>query len=149
MHGHAQEISGENHDPATSFAALDRVARQEATLGKLDEGALNVCLSKQDETQIKASTKEATALGLEGTPMLFINGEKVSGAVPPEELWAAIDRALRAAGEQPPPMPPPTQLPAPPPAPGMVKPAAVPGAPNAAPAGVQPEAGSAPAAKPS
>jgi protein-disulfide isomerase len=143
VHGHTQEIAGDNHDPAKSFAALDRIARQEATLGKLDEQALNVCLSKQDETGIKASTKEADALGLEGTPMLFINGEKVNGAVPQEELWAAIDRALRAAGEQPPPMP----APAP-----EVKPAAgpgSPGAPNAAPAGGQPSAGSAPAVKPS
>lgn len=146
VHGHSQEISGENHDPAASFASLDRIARQEATLGKLDEAALNVCLSKQDQAPILASTKEATALGLEGTPMLFINGEKVSGAVPPEELWAAIDRALRAEGEQPPPMP---QPPPPSPAPGSVKPTAAPGAPNAAPAGSQPAAGSAPAAKPS
>jgi protein-disulfide isomerase len=150
VHGHSQEVSGDNHDPATSLAALDRIARQEATLGKLDEGALNVCLSKQDETQIKASSKEAEALGLEGTPMLFVNGEKVNGAVPQDMLWAAIDRALRAAGEQPPPMPPPTPMSAPPPpVPGSVKPAAAPGAPNAAPAGAQPAAGSAPAVKPS
>jgi protein-disulfide isomerase len=150
VHGHTQEISGDNREPATSFAALDRIARQEATLGKLDEGALNICISKQDETQIKASSKEAEALGLEGTPMLFINGEKVSGAVPQDMLWAAIDRALKAAGEQPPPMPPsppPTGTPSS--VPGSVKPAGVPGAagaPNATPASGQP-AGSAPAGK--
>ncbi len=152
VHSHTQEVSGDNHDPARSFAALDRIARQEATLGKLNEGTLNVCLSKQDETQILASTKEAEALGLEGTPMLFINGEKVNGAVPQDELWATIDRALRAAGEQPPPMPPPpAPIPAPSPIPGSVTPTAAPGAqgaPNAAPAGMQPQAGSAPAVKP-
>ncbi len=146
VHGHAQEISGDNRDPATSFASLDRIARQEATLGKLDEAALNICLSKQDQASIQSSRKEADALGLEGTPMLFINGEKVSGAVPADELWAAIDRALRAAGEQPPPMP---QPPSPSPVPGSVKPAAAPGVPNAAPTGTQPAAGSAPATKPS
>lgn len=146
VHGHAQEITGENRDPAASFAALDRIARQEATLGKLDEAALNVCMSKQDDTPIKASTKEAEALGIEGTPMLFVNGEKVNGAVPQEMLWAVIDRALRAEGVQ----PPPTQsLPAPPPVPATVKPAAAPGASNSAPAGAQPATGSAPAAKPS
>jgi protein-disulfide isomerase len=144
VHGHTQEISGDNHDPAKSFAALDRIARQEATLGKLNEQALNVCLSKQDETQILASTKEAESLGLEGTPMLFVNGEKVSGAVPQDLLWAAIDRALRAAGEQPPPPPSP---PAPAPSTGTVKPAAAPGATNPAPSDVQPAPGSAPAGK--
>jgi protein-disulfide isomerase len=136
VHGHTQEVSGDNRDPAKSFAALDRIARQEAALGKLDEQALNVCLSKQDEAPVKASAKEGEALGLEGTPMLFVNGEKVSGAVPQDELWQAIDRALRAAGEQPPPMPAPA---APTPAPGG----------QGAPAGAQPSAGSAPAVKPS
>lgn len=145
VHGHTQEISGDNHDPSTSFAALDRIARQEATLGKLDEGALNVCISKQDEAPVEASRKEADALGLQGTPMLFVNGEKVDGAVPQDELWAAIDRALKAEGEQPPPMP---QLPVPP-APGAAKPAGTTGAsaaPSAAPAAAQPQAGTTPAA---
>jgi protein-disulfide isomerase len=149
VHGHTQEITGSDRDSTKSFATLDRIARQEATLGKLNQGTLDACLSKQDETQILASTKEAAALGLEGTPMLFINGEKVDGAVPQDELWAAIDRALRAAGEQPPPLPPP---PAPVPATGAVKPTAAPGgqgAPNAAPAGAQPQAGPVPAGKPS
>jgi hypothetical protein len=41
-------------------------------------------------------------LGLEGTPELYVNGERINGAVPENELWAVIDRALAAAGEQPP-----------------------------------------------
>jgi protein-disulfide isomerase len=108
LHGHGDEVTGENRDPAKSFAALDRIARQEATLGKLDEARLNACIAKGDETQIKASLKLAEDLDLDGTPALIVNGEKVNGgAVPQDELWMAIDRALRAAGEQPPPMPPP------------------------------------------
>lgn len=103
LHAHGQEVSGEDRDPAKSYVALDRIARQEATLGKLDEGRLNECLAKQDETQVKASMKLAEDLDLDGTPAVFVNGEKVSGgAVPTGELWAAIDRALRAAGEKPP-----------------------------------------------
>jgi protein-disulfide isomerase len=116
LHSHGDEVSGENRDPAKSFAALDRIARQEATLGKLDEARLNACIAKQDETQVKASLKLAEDLDLDGTPALIVNGEKVNGgAVPQDELWMAIDRALRAAGEQPPPPPPPA---APTPAPG-------------------------------
>jgi protein-disulfide isomerase len=104
LHAHGQDVSGEDRDPAKSFAALDRIARQEATLGKLDEGRLNECMAKQDESQVKASMKLAEDLDLDGTPAVFVNGEKVSGgAVPTDELWAAIDRALRAAGEKPPP----------------------------------------------
>lgn len=117
LHAHGQEVSGEDRDPAKSFAALDRIAHQEAALGKLDDARLNTCIGKQDETQIKASLKLADDLGLEGTPAVIVNGEKVNGgAVPREDLWTVIDRALRAAGEQPPPLPAP-QKPAATPAP--------------------------------
>jgi protein-disulfide isomerase len=102
LHGHGQEITGESRDVAKSFAALDRIARQEATLGKLDAAKLDACIAKQDESQVRASAKEAESLGVDGTPALFIDGERVSGAVPEEQVWMAIDRALHAAGEQPP-----------------------------------------------
>ena len=86
-----------------SIAALDRIARQEATLARLDGARLDACIAKQDETVVRASAKEADGLGIEGTPALFVDGERISGAVPEEQLWLVIDRALRAAGEQPPP----------------------------------------------
>lgn len=102
LHSHGQEITGEDRDLTKSNAALDRVARQEATLGKLDSAKLDACLAKQDESKIRESMKEADALGVDGTPALFIEGERIIGAMPQGQLWAAIDRAVRAAGEQPP-----------------------------------------------
>jgi len=102
LHAHGQEITGEDRDTAKSFAALDRIARQEATLGKLDEQTLDACISKQDETKVRASAKEAEGLGIDGTPALFVNGERINGALPQDQVWLAIDRALRAVGEQPP-----------------------------------------------
>ncbi len=103
LHAHSEEITGEDRDLTKSFAALDRIARQEGTLGKLDETSLNACIAKQDETQIKASAKVAESLGIDGTPAVFVNGEQINGgAVPQDQLWMAIDRALRAVGEQPP-----------------------------------------------
>ncbi|HWE85763.1 MAG TPA: thioredoxin domain-containing protein [Terracidiphilus sp.] len=116
LHSHGQEVSGPDRDLNKSYAALDRIARQEATLGKLDEPKLDACLAKQDETNVKAEAKEADALGVDGTPALFIEGEKISGAMPQEEVWLVIDRALRAAGEEPPPPAPPAPPAAPPPA---------------------------------
>ncbi len=102
LHAHAQEITGDDRDLTKSFAALDRIAKQEGTLGKLDETQLNACIAKQDETQVQASAKEAIGLGIDGTPALFVNGERINGALPQEQVWLAIDRALRAVGEQPP-----------------------------------------------
>lgn len=103
LHAHGQEISGPDRDLAKSVAALDRVARQEATIGKLDPAKLDACLSKQDETAVRASSSEATALRIEGTPALFVNGERIDGALPEEQVWTVIDRALRSAGIDPPP----------------------------------------------
>jgi protein-disulfide isomerase len=102
LHSHGQEISGEDRNPAKSFASLDRIAREHAILGKLDAGKLDACLAKQDETQVRASSKEAESLGVDGTPALFIEGERINGAVPEEQVWLVIDRALRAAGQEPP-----------------------------------------------
>lgn len=102
LHAHAEEITGQDRDLTKSFAALDRIARQEGTLGKLDQTRLDACITKQDETQELASRKEADSLGIDGTPVLFVNGERISGALPQDQVWMVIDRALRATGEQPP-----------------------------------------------
>lgn len=105
VHSHGQEVSGEDRNAQKSYATLDRIAREEATLAKLDIPKLDACLAKQDETQVRASAKEAESLGVEGTPALFIDGERINGAMPPEQIWIVIDRALRAAGIQPPAQP--------------------------------------------
>jgi protein-disulfide isomerase len=105
LHAHGEEITGEDRNQANSFAALDRIARQQATLAKFDPAKLaklNSCLAAQDETQVLASAKEAEVLGIEGTPALFVDGERINGAVPEEQVWLVIDRALRAAGVEPP-----------------------------------------------
>jgi protein-disulfide isomerase len=106
LHSHGEEVNGEDRSLPKSFATLDRIARQEATLGKLDEDKLNACMAKQDETAIRAEMKEADTLRIDGTPALFVNGERIDGAQPEEQVWMVIDRALRAAGEQPPATPP-------------------------------------------
>lgn len=103
LHAHGQEVNGADRDLQKSFAALDRIARDEGTVAKLDAAKLNACIAKQDDSQVKASAKQADALGIEGTPAVFIEGERINGAMPEEQLWLVIDRALRAAGIQPPP----------------------------------------------
>jgi len=52
---------------------------------------------------VRASAKEAEALGIDGTPAVFVDGERINGAVPAEQVWMVIDRALRADGIEPPP----------------------------------------------
>jgi len=104
LHEHGQEVTGEDRDVNKSYAALDRIARQEGTLGKLDSAKLDACITKQDETQVRASRKEADDLEIDGTPALFVDGERINGALPEDQVWQVIDRALRAVGEVPPPV---------------------------------------------
>lgn len=103
IHGHGQEVSGQDRNVQKSYETLDRIAREEATVAKLDSAKLDACLAKQDESQVRKSSKEAESLGIEGTPALFVDGERINGALPAEQVWMVIDRALRAAGIQPPP----------------------------------------------
>jgi protein-disulfide isomerase len=109
LHSHGQEISGPDRDAAKSFDALNRIARQQGTLVKVDSSKLDGCLAAQDESTVRASMHLGDTLKVQGAPALFINGERVDGALPQDKLWLVIDRALVAAGIQPPPPPPPPQ----------------------------------------
>ena len=111
IHAHGQEVTGEDRSLPKSLDALNRIARQQGTLAKLDAGKLDACLAAQDESKVRASAKEAELLRIDGTPALFVDGERINGLVPDAVVWQVIDRALLAAGVQPPaaaaPVPPP------------------------------------------
>ncbi len=103
VHSHGPDISGAQPDPAKSFVALDNIAGTFGSQSKVNETQLAMCLKKQDESVVNQSLKLGAPLGVEATPQLFVDGERLpSGARPVEELWPAIDRALKAQGIQPP-----------------------------------------------
>lgn len=103
VHTHSDEVKGAGHDAQEPGKTLDKLARAQGQGSKLDTAKLDACLSKQDEAPVRASMKQGDSLGVNGTPTLFINGERISGALPQNELWMAIDRALKEAGVPPPP----------------------------------------------
>ena len=102
VHSHGDEVTGTAHDVPQAMKTLDRLAHEEGVRSKVDVTKLDACVAKQDESVVRASMKQGDGLGVNGTPTLFINGERISGALPQDELWIAIDRALREAGVQPP-----------------------------------------------
>jgi protein-disulfide isomerase len=110
LHTHGDDVTGPQRDPAKSAATLDKMARDEGQRSKLDTGKLDACLTKQDDSVVRASIKEGDALGVDGTPTLFINGERLSGALPESQVWLAIDRALKSEGITPPAPNPPSQV---------------------------------------
>jgi protein-disulfide isomerase len=103
VHSHGEEISGPNRDPGKANLALDRIAREQGSKANVNATTLDACLEKQDNGAVLASMKEAEGLNIDGTPTLFVNGERISGAEPVERVWAVIDRALEAEGQKPPP----------------------------------------------
>lgn len=103
IHAHGDEVNSGKNEVAKSIETLDRLARDEGKRDKLEEVKLSACVTKQDETAVRASMKEGEALNVDGTPTMFINGERLSGALPVEQVWSVVDRALMAVGVAPPP----------------------------------------------
>ena len=103
IHAHASDFGGPEHSLDKANQQLDQVALDEGKKDALKQPELEACVKKQDDTQIKASLKLGEGLGLEGTPALFINGEKLEGAYPLPDVFRRIDGALVAAGQTPPP----------------------------------------------
>jgi len=103
LHAHAAELGGEEKSLAKANAALDSLTADEGKRQKVDAAVLNACIAKQDDSAVKVSLKEGETLGVDATPALFINGEKLMGAQPIELVYRMIDGALRAEGQVPPP----------------------------------------------
>lgn len=103
IHSHADDINGNQQSVADSDKRLDELTRQEGQREKIDMAKLNACIATQDETSIRSSSKQGEALGVNSTPTLFINGERIVGALPAPVLWKIIDRAIVDTGNIPPP----------------------------------------------
>lgn len=97
VHARQSEISGPNRDLNASFARLDSAAVDAGKKHNLETNILQSCLKSQPDALLNASVKEAESLGISSTPILFVNGDKVSGALTESELRQEIQAALRKA----------------------------------------------------
>jgi protein-disulfide isomerase len=96
------------HDKSVdaSFERLDKAATDTATKRGLNTAKLEACMKTQDSSLVQASRKEGDDLGINATPTMYINGEKIDGVAPDDALRAMIDRALKDAGQPAPAAPP-------------------------------------------
>jgi len=102
IHAHAGDMShGMTFDQQKD--KLDLITIEQGQKAGLNIDTLQACVKAQKDDVVRASMNEAELLGIDSTPTMFINGQKISGAVPPEDLKAAINRALLDAGETVPP----------------------------------------------
>jgi protein-disulfide isomerase len=98
VHGNQQAFPGRN--PGEANAKLDATTLEEGAKFKLDQPKLDACVKKQDDSGVRASMAEGDKLAVDSTPTLFVNGERMSGAIPEAEMRQVLDRALVAAGER-------------------------------------------------
>jgi protein-disulfide isomerase len=101
LHGNQRAISGEKGRDGQN-AELDKLATLQAQKHSLDVAKLQACVKAQDEKAVRTSMREAETVGVDATPTMFVNGQKLDGAVPPDEVRLALDRALQDAGVAPP-----------------------------------------------
>jgi protein-disulfide isomerase len=100
LHGNQDSIKAKGRDGQN--AELDKLATLQAQKHNLDVAKLQACVKAQDEKAVRASMREGDMVGVDATPTMFVNGQKLDGAVPPDEVRLALDQALKDAGVAPP-----------------------------------------------
>ena len=98
IHTDRKDVDSEKTSVAR-FDAIDKMAMLQAQKHNLDVIKLQACVKGQNEDSVRASMKEADGIGVSATPTLFVNGQKIDGAVSPGEVRAALDLALKDAGQ--------------------------------------------------
>jgi len=103
---HANQRSIPPQNPQASDGELDRLTLDFGKKNSADINRLQACIKTQSDAAVKASMSEGDDLGVSATPTIFINGERLEGALDVDEVRAALNRQLLAAGVQPPAMAP-------------------------------------------
>ncbi len=101
LHGNQHAIGGANGRDGQN-AELDKLAMLQAQKHSLDVPKVQACVKAQDEKVVRISMHEAETMGVDATPTMFVNGQKLDGAVPTDEVRLALDQALKDAGVAPP-----------------------------------------------
>jgi protein-disulfide isomerase len=109
IHAHADDISStaqKETDPKKAPAVADKLVDDltfnEGRNSKIDMPKLEACVKAQDTKGVRAEMALGDSFSIESTPVLFINGDKIDGALPAEFIFGIIDNALRVEGITPP-----------------------------------------------
>src|SRR5450759_2338431 len=96
LHANQSAINGERGRDGQN-AELDKLAALQGQKHNRDVGKLQACLKAQDDKAVRASIHEGNTVGVDATPTMFVNEQKLDGAVPVDEVRGALDRALKDA----------------------------------------------------
>jgi protein-disulfide isomerase len=112
VHANQRAINGSQKDVQNSFNELDHLTLDIGKKNGADTARLQACIKAQPDAVLKASITEGDSIGVNATPTVFVNGERLEGAVDLEEVKAALNQRLLEAGVQPPAPTAPSQAPA-------------------------------------
>jgi protein-disulfide isomerase len=98
VHANGRQIQGEKRPVDAQLAEVDKITLEAGKRHSTDAAALESCVKAQSATDLKASLKEAGTLGVESTPAVFVDGMKMDGAVPADELKLVLDKELKNVG---------------------------------------------------
>lgn len=101
VHANQGEINSQKGRDG-QFGVLDKLTTLQGQKHNLDATKLQACIKAQDDKAVRASMREGDLVGVSATPAIFVNGRKIDGAVPIEEMREVLDSALRDAGVAPP-----------------------------------------------
>ncbi|HYX68077.1 MAG TPA: thioredoxin domain-containing protein [Terriglobales bacterium] len=102
LHLNPEQVTGprdKRRGMPEQMAAVDVLAFQAGAKRGVNEDKLQACIKAQSDKTVQESVHEADALGVSATPTLFVNGRKLEGAVDAAGLRAALNAALRDAGQ--------------------------------------------------
>ena len=102
LHANQRAINASQENLPASFAEIDRQTMDFGKQNGADLPRLQACLKAQSDAVVKASVAEGDKLGVSATPTVFINGERLEGALDADQVKMALNRQLLAAGVQPP-----------------------------------------------
>jgi protein-disulfide isomerase len=105
LHANQRQISGAQQSVQASSAELDKLTMDFGAKNGVDKDKLQACVKAQADTIVKASITEGDSLGVNATPTVFVNGERLEGALDADSVRAALNRQLLSAGVQPPALP--------------------------------------------
>ena len=106
VHANQHTISGPQKDVQQAFGELDRLTLDIGKKNGADATRLQACVKAQADGAVKSSMAEGDSVGVSATPTMFINGQRMEGAVDADQVRAALNQQLLAAGVQPPAPPP-------------------------------------------
>lgn len=94
IHGQDREELLRLYDVARADQYLDDLTFREADLHRVSKEPLRQCMQGPGMEIVEKAIQEGEAVGVEGTPTMFVNGERINGILSESDLDAVIKRNL-------------------------------------------------------